>query len=176
MGGATIGGRRYMTSATSASDLFYDLFQDPGLSVAWDSYGNAGTGVQMDLVLNGAGQGNVSRPIYAKIYSGQQTAGVGNYTAAFQGDTANLTYAEDTALSCNAIGTNETPVNFYRPSYRGRQLQCQRLGPGFRLGLHPQPAKDRDSQRLGAMQRQCALYGGISMAASLKREIRPSGC
>jgi spore coat protein U-like protein len=112
MGGATIGGRRYMTSAASSSDLFYDLFQDSGLSVPWGSYANGGTGVQIDLTLNGSGQGSASRPVYAGLYPGQQTAGVGNYTAAFAGTTANITYTQGTTLSCSGIGTNETPVNF----------------------------------------------------------------
>ena len=95
-----------------------------------------------------------------RLYPGQQTASVGNYTAAFQGTTANITYAEGSTLSCNAIGTNETPVNFTVQATVTANCNVSASALDFGSLSTLNQGKDRDGHRFGAMQRQCALYGG----------------
>jgi spore coat protein U-like protein len=105
-------GTRHMTSPSASTELSFDHFSDAARAMVWGSYEAGGTGVQLDVVLNGTGNGSASRTAYVRLYGNQQSAGVGNYSLAFEGSTSNITYAYGTMLNCNSITINRTAMVF----------------------------------------------------------------
>jgi spore coat protein U-like protein len=64
---------RVMTNGTS--DLHYTIYSNPGRSTNW---GNDTGNDTVDIT--GSGTNSTNQTLYARIFSGQQTATIGNYT------------------------------------------------------------------------------------------------
>lgn len=102
---------RYMVSG--ANQLGYNLFSDAGRTSVWGSYLGGGNPPEIMITLDGAGSGSAAGSIYARIYAGQQSLPPGSYASSYAGGQASLSYADQSAGDCTAIGaTNATSFSF----------------------------------------------------------------
>lgn len=100
---------------SGSNTLQFQLYQDPGRSVIWGSYGFGSAtpaAVQFTLVgSSGAGSRTSGTiPLYGRVVGGQTGAIPGNYTDVYQ--------QVDTAISINAV-TGSTPPSTCPSTYQG---------------------------------------------------------
>ena len=111
-GGTTTGDPRFLLNG--ATQLNYNLYSNSARTTVWGSYlwGFSYTPPTIDISLNGAGKGNTSSTIFARIPSGQAKP-PGTYTSTFSGGNVQIAYAQSTVGNCATIGaTNATSVAF----------------------------------------------------------------
>jgi spore coat protein U-like protein len=105
--GATSAADRFL--ASGSNDLHYSLYSDAARSQPWgsDTWAAAGTGsviVDVPLLL---GTNTVTRTVYGRVFSGQQTVPAGTYTSTFTGSDASIRYGL-LGLACNLLPSTDT--------------------------------------------------------------------
>jgi spore coat protein U-like protein len=75
--GGSSGTTRLMTSG--ANTLQYNIFFDSGHATVWGDNGTIGNAQQVNMLLNSAGSGSISLPLYGRIPA--QTVSTGTYTS-----------------------------------------------------------------------------------------------
>ena len=98
--GLAADGSRLMTSAGGQS-LRFQLYQDATRLVPWCSLENPALGTTPRIVLPG-GNSSVTVPLYARIFGGQSTVPIGDYSAAFSGAQTGFYYG-GVNLGCSLI-------------------------------------------------------------------------
>ncbi len=111
-GGASNASNRFMKSGSNT--LTYGLFSDAARTTPWGSnfWGGGGAGpVLVDFPLF-IGSSTMTRTVYGRIYSGQQTVPAGSYLSAFSSTDAKIQYGLLSLVSCNLLtSTNTTSFN-----------------------------------------------------------------
>ncbi len=111
--GLAVDGSRLMTSAGGQS-LRFQLYQDAARLVPWGSLDNPALGTTPRVVVP-AGNNSVTLPLYARIFAGQSTAPVGDYSAVFSGAQTAFYYG-GVALGCGVV----LLPSVTRPSFEAR--------------------------------------------------------
>jgi spore coat protein U-like protein len=106
-GGATTAANRFMLSG--ANQLRYSLYSDAARTAVWgsDLWPGAGAGsvsITVPLLL---GTNTVTRTVYGRVFSGQQTVPAGSYLSSFSSTDAEIKYGA-VALGCNTLPDTAT--------------------------------------------------------------------
>ena len=103
-GGTTTGDPRFLLFG--AAQLNYNLYSDAGRTTVWGSYlwGFAPQPPTLNITLDGTGSLITAVTIYARLWSGQQTALPGTYASDFSSH-SQIAYADASFGDCAAIGS-----------------------------------------------------------------------
>jgi spore coat protein U-like protein len=109
------GSPRYLLNGTN--QLQFNLFSNPSYTQVWGSYtwGPTPDPPTVDVTLNGAGTGSLTRALRGRIFAGQQATPNGAYTSSFAGAATRFNYAYSSSGNCAAIASldlNPTEVPF----------------------------------------------------------------
>ncbi len=108
--GANFSGSQRQLNGPSGAKLNYDLYTNSARTQLWGSWqtGFDTAGLQIDITSDGTGKIVTSVPIYARLFSAQQTAATGSYSTTFPSSTAGAyaRFAKKTATSCDTGGTH----------------------------------------------------------------------
>jgi spore coat protein U-like protein len=99
------GAPRFMTGG--GNTLSYNLYQNVANTTVWGSWlssADGGNGAELDITLDGSGNGSGSLTVYATINAGQQTVPPGNYTSTFSSAHVTTVYGLSSDGTCSNHG------------------------------------------------------------------------
>jgi spore coat protein U-like protein len=98
------GSPRYL--ANGANTLSYELYQDAANTTIWGSWvwnGAGGNGAELDVPLNGSGNGSGSKTVYATVLAGQQTVTPATYSSSFAASEVETDWGYTTQATCASL-------------------------------------------------------------------------
>jgi spore coat protein U-like protein len=108
--GADFTGSQRQLGGSGSSKLNYDLYMDSAHAALWGSWQTSfdSAGLQIDFTSDGNGRIVTNVPIYARLFSSQQTAAAGSYSTTFPASIAGAyaRFAKAGANSCNTGGSH----------------------------------------------------------------------
>jgi spore coat protein U-like protein len=97
------GAPRHMTGG--ANTLAYNLYQNATNTTVWGSWlssADGGNGAELDITLNGSGNGSGSLTVYATVNAGQQTVPPGSYSSSFSSAQVTVVYGLSVDGTCSS--------------------------------------------------------------------------
>lgn len=106
--GGVSAGCRAMLRPLGSEALAFELYSDGGRTEVWGS-----VAVPQTLVINPSGAGEVSIPIFARVFGGQSTVPVGSYSSTFCGTNVSIRCGLKTgAVTCMSALANTSTASF----------------------------------------------------------------
>lgn len=134
------GSVRYLVNGSN--QLQYNIYRNNAYTNVWGSrvWGLSPTPPTINLVLNGAGSGTVSRVVRMRVFSGQGAVPSGIYTSSFAGSQTRVNYGYSTAGNCPAITSSnlnptQTPFTVTATAGGGCQVTATEVDFGNQTTL-----------------------------------------